>query len=270
MSDNLKKLITELKKIAIDNKLCIAFSNGVDSTVLLKVAKIAGFDVLAITVNTQLTANKSDVEKAKTTAESMNAVYKTIDIDMLNDERISSNNELRCYYCKDKMFSKIKETAYENGFLAVCDGTNFDDLKEYRPGLKAKSENKIHSPLAQCNLSKNDVRNIAKELSLSVATKPSSPCILTRFPYNTRITNDLISKTQGGENILKSYGFEDCRLRIHSDIARIEIPKSEFENFFKYKDEITNKIKKLGFLYITLDLEGLKTGSMDLNLRKEE
>lgn len=270
MSENLKKLISKLKEIAVDNKLCIAFSNGVDSTVLLKVATIAGLEVLAITVNTQLTNDKSDIEKAKKVAMSMNAQYKSIDIDMLSDERIFNNDELRCYYCKDKMFSQIKKTAVEKGFLSVCDGTNSDDLKEYRPGLKAKDENNIHSPFAQCNLSKNDVRNIARELSLSVATKPSSPCILTRFPYNTKITNDLILKAKNGEEILKLYGFKNCRLRVHSDIARIEILPTDFYDFLKCKNEITSKLKKLGFLYITLDLDGLKTGSMDLNLRKEE
>jgi len=264
MSENLIKLTNRLKEIASDNKLCIAFSDGVDSTVALKVATDAGLKVLAVTVNTQLTKNKTNFEKSRQTAESMNAIHKIVDIDMLLDENIASNDKLRCYYCKSKMFSTIKNTAIENGFLEVCDGTNTDDLKEYRPGLTAKLENGVHSPIAECGLSKQDVRDIAAELALSVATKPSSPCILTRFPYGTNITYDKLEKVQLGEDILKSFGFEACRFRVHSDIVRIEIPQSDFESFIKQRDKITQELKKLGFIYITLDLSGLRSGSMDI------
>ncbi len=270
MTEDLTRLTAKLNEIADDNKLCIAFSDGVDSTVLLKVATNAGLEVFAVTINTQLTASKTGIKKAEQTAKAMNATHKVIDIDMLLDEKISKNNELRCYYCKDKMFSAIKKVALENGFLKVCDGTNTDDLKEYRPGLKAKTDNGIYSPIADCGLSKQDVRNIAKELSLSVATKPSSPCFLTRFPYGTSITSDLIIKVQKGEDIIKSYGIEDCRLRIHSDIVRIEILQSDFEKLLKHKNEIIYELKSLGFIYITLDLGGLTSGSMDFKKRKEE
>ena len=270
MSENLIKLKHRLKEIANDNKLCIAFSDGVDSTALLKVATDAGLKVLAVTVNTQLTKNKTNLEKARQTAELMNANYKIVDIDMLLDENIASNDKLRCYYCKSKMFSSIKKVAAKNGFTEVCDGTNTTDLNEYRPGLKAKIENGVHSPFAECGLSKKDVRVIATELSLSVATKPSSPCILTRLPYGTKVTKDMLEKVQAGEDVLKSYGFHDCRLRVHSDIARIEIPQSDFGSLLKQKDKITYELKKLGFIYITLDLNELRSGSMDIEIGKED
>ncbi|MEG0898543.1 MAG: ATP-dependent sacrificial sulfur transferase LarE [Oscillospiraceae bacterium] len=266
MSKKLQKLTNTLKEIAQDNKLCIAFSDGVDSTVLLKVATDAGINVLAVLVNTQLISNKTNIEKASQTAASMNAAFKVIEIDMLADIHISSNDKLRCYYCKSKMFTQIKKLAQKNAFLQVCDGTNADDLKEYRPGLKAKEENSIKSPLALCGLSKQDVRDIAAELSLKVAEKPSSPCILTRFPYATNITSEMLERVQAGESILKSNGFKNCRLRVHGDILRIEIPKPDFENFIEVSESINLALNELGFSYITLDLNGLRSGSMDLHI----
>lgn len=270
MSKNFQKLSGMLKKTAQDNKLCIAFSDGVDSTVLLKVATDAGLDVLALLVNTQLTSSKTNIEKAMQTATSMNAKFKVVDVDMLSDKRISSNDKLRCYYCKSKMFSEIKRVAGKNGYKVICDGTNADDLKEYRPGLKAKKENDILSPIADCGLSKQDVRDIASELSLKVAVKPSSPCILTRFPYGTSLSQEMLDKAQSGEDILKNMGLKDCRLRVHNDIARIEIPKHDFIDFIEQSEKIVGELKAIGFLYITLDISGIKSGSMDLNIGKED
>ena len=270
MSQKLQELTNELKQIAENNRLCIAFSDGVDSTVLLKVATDAGLDVLAVFVDTELTHRKTNIDDAMLTAKSMNADFKVINIDMLSDEKIASNDKLRCYYCKSRMFSEIKKVAFDNGYPVICDGTNADDLKEYRPGLKAKEENNIKSPIAQCGFSKQDIREIAKELSLKVATKPSSPCILTRFPYDTQLNKDMLQKAQSGEDILKANGFESCRLRLHNDIARIEIPKSDFINFYNKSEQVTAKLKELGFSYITLDLDGLQSGSMDIDIRKED
>ncbi len=268
MSENLQKLKSEILKISNDNKLCIAFSDGVDSTVLLKVAKDAGLDVLAVFVDTQLTDNKDNIKNASNTASAFGAEFSVIKIDMLSDFKIYSNDKMRCYFCKSRMFKEIKNFATEKGYQKVCDGTNADDLTEYRPGLKAKKEQNIESPIAECGLTKESVRQIAKELSLKVATKPSSPCLLTRFPYNTTVTKEMLSAVSSGEQILKLNGFNDCRLRIHKDIARIEIPKSDFLSFVSADklEKIYSELKALGFSYITLDLSGLNSGSMDINI----
>ncbi|MDR0315089.1 MAG: ATP-dependent sacrificial sulfur transferase LarE, partial [Oscillospiraceae bacterium] len=247
MSGNLEKLKSRLQEVSIDNKICIAFSDGVDSTVLLKVAQLAGLNALAVTFDTQLTHNDTGMEKAAQTAQSFDAKHMVINIDMLADRKIASNDKLRCYYCKKKMFDLLLKIAHDNEIKNICDGTNADDLNEYRPGLRAKDESGVLSPLADCGLTKQDVRNIAKELSLSVATKPSSPCRLTRFPYDTKITREMLEKVKQGEDILKLYGFDNCRLRVFGDMAKVEIPKEEFNSFMDKADKMSLLIKLVGF-----------------------
>jgi len=161
----------------------------------------------------------------------------------------------------------IKQYAEEQGFTHVMDGTNHDDLSQYRPGLKAIEELGVLSPFKELAVTKAEIREIAKELGLDIHGKPASPCLATRFPYDTRLSAELLETAADGEGVLKSYGFLDCRLRIHNDIARIEILKNRFEEFLAASDEIAAKIKALGFYYVTLDIEGLRSGSMDKNVQ---
>ena len=145
----------------------------------------------------------------------------------------------------------------------MLDGTNFDDLKVYRPGLKALKELGIISPFAEFEITKQEIREYAKLCGLEIYDKPSAPCLATRFPYGEKLTCGRIKMAEEGERIIKNYGFQNCRLRLHCDIARIEI--DDFANFLESKNSIVNDLKEIGFKYITLDLEGLRSGSMDIN-----
>ena len=266
-SKNVVKLKNVLLDIAPEKKFALAFSAGVDSTILLNVAVSMGFDVLAVTFNTNLTKRMISIENAKSVAEELGVKHVTLDIDVMSDENISLNSKSRCYYCKRKMFSALFDLAKENGYKVICDGTNADDLLEFRPGLKARDELGVVSPIAMAGLKKSELREIGRELGLSVAGKPSSPCLLTRFPYNTKVTNEMLETCERGEQLIKSNGFEACRLRIHGNIARIELPTdriSEFVNGSEEQNTLIAEIKGLGFDYVTVDAIGLRSGSMDI------
>jgi uncharacterized protein len=146
------------------------------------------------------------------------------------------------------------------------DGSNYDDLNAYRPGMKALAELGIHSPLLELQITKAQIRSLAGELGIASSDKPSAPCLATRLPYGTRFDYDILSRLDQGEKFIRSLGFYNVRLRLHQDIIRIEVDKNAFEQFIKYKDNILTMLKELGFLYITLDLEGFRSGSMDINI----
>lgn len=262
-SEYLRRLENAISKIAPDKKTALAFSAGVDSTILLHVMKNMGMDVLAVTFNTNLTKHMISIANASEYAKKLGVKHIVVDVDVMSVPEVRKNSEMRCYYCKSAMFKELSDISKQNGYLVLCDGTNADDLKEYRPGLKAKDEFGIYSPIAIAGLTKAELRMIGRELSLEIASKPSSPCLLTRFPYGTDISETLLENVEAGEEILHNDGFEACRLRVHGDIARIEIPCDRFNDFTESKDQILSKLKKLGFRYITLDLEGLRSGSMD-------
>lgn len=263
MSLELDLLIQKIKEISIDNKLCIAFSGGVDSTVLLAASKMAGVSVLAVTFDISLSKDKTSIYEAQDIAKDLSIEHKIISIDILSNEKVRHNDKQRCYYCKKMLFQKLIEIACENGYNAVADGSNADDLKEYRPGLLALKELNILSPIALCGLAKSDVRMIAKEMNLSVAKKPSSPCLMTRFPYDTFVTTENLEKVAQAERILKSNGFLACRFRMYPDCSKIEIPLSDFGRFSMKKDLIFSQMRPLHLYNIILDEKGLRSGAMD-------
>ena len=262
-SEKLTGLENYLMKIASDKKIALAFSGGVDSSVLLYVAKNIGLDVLAVTFDTKLTEKMISISGAKSFADSLAVSYERLCVDTLTIPEIRDNDKERCYYCKKEMFSKLRILAHERGYSVICDGTNSDDLLEYRPGLKAKEECGVISPIADCGLSKKDIREIGNELSLEIAKEPSSPCLLTRFPYGTHITGEMLEAVEAGESELKKCGYENVRLRIHGDIARIELPTCVDIGHIPVFD-LQKILSPLGVKYITLDLLGLRSGSMDI------
>ena len=251
----LKEYLKELDKQGI----CLAFSGGIDSTVLLFLCK--DFDTTAVTFKSVFQSNE-EIEEAQKLCQFYGVKQNIIEYYPLENELIKNNPKDRCYHCKKLFFSKLKEFAQKR---IIIDGTNSDDLKVYRPGIKALKELGIKSPLAEFGISKKEIREFAKEFDIKIYNKPSSPCFATRFPYNTQLYEDLISKAKQGEKILKDYGFKNSRFRIHNNLARIEIPLFELEDFIRKREEIIGQLKELNLDYITLDLEGLRGGSMDIN-----
>ncbi|CDE10137.1 pP-loop family protein [Clostridium sp. CAG:354] len=256
----LKKLQDRLKEL---NKVAISFSGGIDSSFLLYVARITlpTENVLAIIANGNMVPRK-DYEEAIEFLKENKINYKEIEYKPLEIKEFKENRKDRCYYCKKKLMSGIKEEANKNGFKNVLDGKNEDDLKVYRPGNKATEEIGIISPLAEIGFSKENIREESKKLGLKIWNKPSNSCLATRFPYNTILTEDDLKRVEQGEEVLKKLGIPKVRIRVHQEIARIEVER-EYSNVIIQNQNIVEQIKALGFRYVTLDLNGLTSGSFD-------
>lgn len=259
-------LIDQLKDM---KRVVIAFSGGVDSTFLLKAAHIAlGDDVLAVTVASPYIP-KWEVEEAKALTEKLGIAHHVMMADI--PEIIKNNPEDRCYLCKGIIFNKIKAYAFENGYNAVADGTNFDDTKDYRPGLRALEELDIKSPLKACGLTKMDIRNFSKALALPTWDKPAYACLLTRIPYNVTITEEELTRIETAETFMMRLGFKAVRVRSHGDLARIEVDSDARSRLFDVQlwDEISAFFKSNGYQYVTVDLEGYRMGSFNGDLSND-
>lgn len=260
-----RKLHKLMEKYA-EKDVAVAFSGGVDSALLLKLAVLHGREqggkVYAITASTELHPSGDEALTAKV-AEELGARHHILKVRELEQAGIRNNPEDRCYRCKKYLFEAIKETAKGLGAKSVLEGTNRDDLLVYRPGIKAIEELGVASPLKEAGLTKEQVRRLAQELGISVASRPSAPCLATRFPYGTRLTREGLKRVEAGETFLKTFGLYNVRLRVHGDIARIEADPAYLEKLLAHKDEVAGRLKELGYRYITLDLEGFRSGSMD-------
>lgn len=251
--------------------MLVAFSGGVDSSLILKLAVQAAaktrHQVYGIMMHTMLHP-MGEVEDARVTAEQIGAEFRVLEIDELKGADILDNPVDRCYRCKKYLFRNLIEEGEKLGVSVMMEGTNEDDLHVYRPGLRAIRELGIHSPLAEAGMTKAEVRRLAGELGVSVSNKPSMPCLATRFPYGTRISYEAMRKVDEGEAFIRSLGFYNVRLRIHNDVARIEVDVNEMPHLLEHCEQIVAKLKNLGYDYITVDLEGFRSGSMDLHVKK--
>lgn len=255
--ENLKKNLKKMGRVAI------AFSGGVDSTFLLKVA----FDVLkesAIAV-TIVSSNfsKREIHETKCFTKKIGVKHNLVNFEVTDIVDFSKNNINRCYYCKKELFSKVKEFADENKINFVLDGSNADDINDYRPGMKALKEMGVISPLKEVGLTKKEIRNLSKDMNLDTWDKPSFACFASRFPYGTKITKSKLKQIEKAEDIIISLDVKQFRVRYHNKIARIEVLKDDFEKILTYSDKITREFKKLGFNYVTLDIEGYRKGSLN-------
>lgn len=263
-----------LKEILSDmGKVLIAFSGGVDSTFLLKVAQdVLGGNVLAVIASSETYPGR-EREEAVRLAQMLNVRYMVIDTEELDNPDFSSNPPERCYFCKKELFSKLKDIADAEDIPYVLDGSNYEDTTDFRPGIKAAEELKVRSPLKEARLLKKEIRQLSKKLGLPTWNKPSFACLSSRFPYFSEIEPDSLKQIDQAEEFLRGLGFKQIRVRHHGQTARIEIEQDEFPKIIKsgIREEVVENFKRLGYTYITLDLAGYRTGSMNepLNLRKK-
>lgn len=250
--------------IAKEKSAVIAFSGGVDSSLLAKVASdVLSDSALAITVDSMFVPRK-EIKQAKQIARDICIRHRIIEIPELPAD-ILDNDKLRCYKCKKRIFSLLLEVAAQERMNVLFDGSNVDDLSDYRPGMKALQELDVKSPLLECGFTKQDIRNASKQLGLSSWNHPSLACLASRIPYDNRITSSDLSKVEKAEAYLHQLGINQLRVRCHNNLARIEVSKEERSRFFHVDvmDQINTEFKSLGFKYVSLDLEGYKTGKMN-------
>lgn len=263
-----EKLFRILDKLTKENT-AVAFSGGVDSSLLLKLAclraKKQGTYVYAIAAHTELHPS-GDLEIAKRVAEESGAAFTVLKLRELKEADIVNNPIDRCYRCKKLLFKEIKRKAEELGAKVLIEGTNLDDTKVYRPGLKAIEELGIKSPLKDAGLTKKEIRKLAAAYDISVADRPSTPCLATRFPYGAVLSLEKMKKVEQGEAFLRELGLYNVRLRVHGETARIEVDEKDMPKLLESRKEVVEFLKGLGYWYITLDMEGFRSGSMDIGI----
>ncbi|AIF50316.1 ATP-dependent sacrificial sulfur transferase LarE [Pelosinus sp. UFO1] len=260
---NNEKYINLIQCLKDMEKVILAFSGGVDSTFLLKAAKEAlGDNFKAVTIQSPYIP-KWEIEEAKQLVAELGVAFEILEAPIIDE--IRNNPENRCYLCKKAVFSQIKAIAQREGYPYVIDGTNFDDISDYRPGLKALRELDIKSPLLECQLTKQEIRNLSKELGLNTWDKPPYACLLTRIPYGNALKEEDFIKIEKAEKYMMDRGFRAIRVRCHDDLARIEVDKKDKGKLLNEDllDEISDKFKEFGFKYVTLDLEGYRVGSFN-------
>ena len=270
--ENSSKKLYDIIEDLLKEKVVLAFSGGVDSALLLKIASSLRKDendVVAMFFKAP-SSTEEDLVNAKNLAEEMGVKLFIKDVDIFVDDHIVNNSKDRCYHCKSHLFKQAIKLKDDLGYGYVIDGTNTDDHKVYRPGLMALRDLGVVSPLNMAGFSKQMVRALADELDISVAKRPSAPCLLTRFPYGTKITPAKLDRLEKAEAFIRDLGFIKFRVRDHSNIARIELTPNDFMAFIEKRDQVIKEFKNLGFSYVTLDLEGFRSGSMDEGLSEEE
>jgi len=261
--------MTEAKSLKLDsiltelNSYVIAFSGGADSSFLAFRSKaLDKVKMITVTVRTPYMSDR-EINDAIEFARINKIVHHIIDVSF--PEIIRHNPPDRCYLCKKTLFIKILDFAAEKGYRFVVDGTNSDDKSEYRPGMRALGELSVRSPLAEAGLTKSDIRMLLKQEGLSIWDRPAMACLLTRIPYNTEINDNTLRMIEKAEDLLLEKGYPGTRVRTHGDIARIECLPGYLEKIVNdpYRENLVTNLKKIGFRYISLDLEGYRTGSMN-------
>jgi len=262
LSDKLENLERHLRGF---DSILVAYSGGVDSSLLLKVAvSVLGDRALAVIANSP-TYPPSEFREALDLARKIGTEPIVVETKELSDSRFSTNPPERCYYCKLELFQNLRKIAISRDIRRIADGSNCDDLLDYRPGARAAEEMGVVSPLREVGLTKRDVREIARELGLPNWSKSAQACLASRVPYGTTITRAMLERISRAEECLTKRGFTQVRLRAHGDIARIEVLREELDKLLlpEVRESVVVDLKRLGFTFISVDLEGYRTGSMN-------
>ena len=258
----LRELLAELPSALI------AYSGGVDSSFLLRVAhEVLGPHCLALTTVSAATPEE-DLETAKRLTAALGAAHVVVDVDELAIEGYAANASNRCFFCKDNLFTVAVAEARRRGLAAVLDGANVDDLADHRPGLQAAAAHGVRHPLVEAEFSKTEIRDASQTLGLSTWDRPASPCLSSRFAYGTRITAERLAQVAAAERFLRAQGLREFRVRHHEHIARLEVPIADMPRLLApgVREAVVQELKRLGFAYVALDLQGFRSGSLNETL----
>ncbi len=248
-------------------RVVVAFSGGVDSTFLLALARrVLGRDDVLAVIGLSPSMPQRELAEARELLQRLDCQSKLIDTEELSDPQFAANPPGRCYFCKTDLFSRLSKLAEAGGYHAVLSGANADDTCDYRPGIKAGEALGVRSPLMEADLSKADIRAASKAMGLPTWDKPAQACLASRVPYGQPITAEKLGRIERAENVLKDLGFRQCRVRDHTPVARIEVPAEQIAQLVGQRETITSALTELGYTFITVDLAGFRSGSMNETL----
>ncbi len=258
------------QNLAQYNSVIIAFSGGIDSSLVAFVAgEVLGQDALAVT-SASASLKRADLALAEKLAEDWGIRHQVIVTDELSKPEYRANPTNRCFHCKTSLYTYLDEMAKGGEVEVVLNGTNLDDLGDHRPGLIAADNFEVRSPLVECGFHKTDIRKLADALGLENADKPQAACLSSRFPYGTHITQELLAQVEAAEEVMSALGFSQFRVRHHGEVARLEVPTHELQRALELNETINEQIKAAGYAYVTLDLAGFRSGSLNESLTQND